>query len=566
MCSGGSHVTIGVERFHNKDVPMLRPLCTTGLTVATLFFAFSLTPSLVPRPFAAQGLISGLSFTAGYALGVAGLWLWVWLGIPQWRGRAAFWFRVGTAALCALVAVVFLWRAAGWQNDLRALMGMPEDVGVRPLGIGVITVLLFVGLLFVARLFRLVFGLIARALRRVIPPRIAQGVGLVLALMLFWSVGNGVLFSKALRGADASYHQWHVTVQPEQSPPQEPLRTGSEDSLISWEELGQRGRDYIAGTPSAEAIEAATGDAAQTPIRVYVGLGAAETPEERAELALQEMRRVGAFERSTLLLITPTGTGWVDPVAQLSAEHLLGGDVASVAAQYSYLPSFLALLVEGEYGVQSARALFQAVYGHWRTLPEDERPALYLYGLSLGALNGGRAFDAHDIIGDPFAGALWSGPPFRSEVWRDITAQRQPGSPAWRPRFRDGSVVRFMNQEGGLERGEAPWGPYRIAYLQYASDPVTFFSPDLFWRRPDWLQDPRGPDVSPALRWFPVVTGLQVLADISAGEAPRGFGHEYAMEDYLSAWQALLDLEGWPAARRIALARHLEQRRLAPGD
>ncbi|PKM34718.1 MAG: hypothetical protein CVV06_20115, partial [Gammaproteobacteria bacterium HGW-Gammaproteobacteria-10] len=39
-----------------------------GLLLATLFFAFSLTPSLVPRSFLFQGVISGLSFTAGYAL------------------------------------------------------------------------------------------------------------------------------------------------------------------------------------------------------------------------------------------------------------------------------------------------------------------------------------------------------------------------------------------------------------------------------------------------------------------------------------------------------------------
>ncbi|MBZ2189044.1 alpha/beta-hydrolase family protein [Alcanivorax sp. JB21] len=533
---------------------MLRPLCTTGLTVATLFFAFSLTPSLVPRPFMAQGLISGLSFTAGYALGVGALWLWGWLGIPQLRGRVALWFRVGTAALCVLVAMVFLWRAAGWQNDLRGFMGMPEDAGVRPFGIGLITVVLFVGLLCVARLFRLVFGVIARQLRRVIPPRIAHGVGLVLAFMLFWSVGNGVLFSMALRGADTSYHNWHITVQPEQSPPADPQRTGSDASLISWEDLGQRGRDYIAGTPSGDGLE-------QDPIRVYVGLGAAETPEERAALAVQEMQRVGAFERSTLLLVTPTGTGWVDPVAQLSAEYLLRGDVASVTAQYSYLPSFLALLVESEYGKQSAQALFQAVYGHWRTLPRDERPDLYLYGLSLGALNSSRAFDAHDIIGDPFHGALWSGPPFRSEVWRDLTAQRRSSSPAWLPRFRDGSVIRFMNQDGGLERGDAEWGAYRIAYLQYASDPVTFFSPDIFWRSPEWLNDPRGPDVSPALRWFPVVTGLQVLADIWAGDAPRGYGHEYSMADYITAWHALMAPDGWDEESLAHLRETLEATR-----
>jgi ATP-dependent HslUV protease ATP-binding subunit HslU len=42
----------------------------------------------------------------------------------------------------------------------------------------------------------------------------------------------------------------------------------------------------------------------------------------------------------------------------------------------------------------------------------------------------------------------------------------------------------------------AVWGPLRIVFLQYASDPITFFRPDILYRRPTWLSEPRGPDVS----------------------------------------------------------------------
>ena len=40
--------------------------------VGTLLFALSLTPSLVPRPPLVQGLIAGVSFSAGYAVGLFG--------------------------------------------------------------------------------------------------------------------------------------------------------------------------------------------------------------------------------------------------------------------------------------------------------------------------------------------------------------------------------------------------------------------------------------------------------------------------------------------------------------
>jgi uncharacterized membrane protein len=38
---------------------MRRPLSQVGLLLGTLFLAFSLTPPLLPRPAAAQGVLSG---------------------------------------------------------------------------------------------------------------------------------------------------------------------------------------------------------------------------------------------------------------------------------------------------------------------------------------------------------------------------------------------------------------------------------------------------------------------------------------------------------------------------
>lgn len=123
-----------------------------------------------------------------------------------------------------------------------------------------------------------------------------------------------------------------------------------------------------------------------------------------------------------------------------------------------------------------------------------------------------------------------------------------PGTPAWLPRFRDGSVIRFTDQHDRLHNPGSHWGPLRIAYLQYASDPITFFAPSMAWRRPAWLQPPRGPDVTPALRWIPVVTMLQVVADMRAGDiTPAGHGHNFAADDYIESWVALTEPPNWTA-------------------
>ncbi|OOG21483.1 hypothetical protein B1C78_16090 [Thioalkalivibrio denitrificans] len=522
-----------------------RQFSTVGLLVGTLFFALSLTPTLVPRGDVTQGVISGLSLAAGYAVGVLGQWLWRYLELPSPRTRIQLIVKGVAAVACGLLAVTFLWQASGWQNALRELMGMEELGGLQLTVVGVTAVLVFFAALLIGRLFLWTFLFMSHRLQPFIPRRLSHLTGLVAAFALFWLVVDGVLFSVSLRTADRSYQEIDAVMEPETARPTDPLSAGGPGSLLNWEDMGRQGRRYLTGGPTVEDLGAFTNGPAQKPIRVYVGLNAGETPEERAQLALAELKRMNAFERSVLVLITPTGTGWVDPGAIDTVEYLHRGDIASVAVQYSYLPSPLALLSEGAYGAEMAQALFDVVYGYWTELPRDERPDLYLHGLSLGALNSDRSFDLYDIIDDPFQGALWSGPPFRHETWRTATQRREPGSPAWLPRFRDGSVVRFANQQGGLNDGVAPWGGFRIAFLQYASDPVTFFDPDSFYREPAWMSGPRGPDVSGDLRWFPIVTTLQLAADMIAGSAPTGFGHRYAAEHYLEAWLALTEPEGW---------------------
>ncbi|WP_447955625.1 alpha/beta hydrolase [Vreelandella sp. EE7] len=515
----------------------------------------SLTPSLLPRPMLAQGVVSGLCFSAGYAFGVLLRGLWHYLRLPEPDSRTEHWVKTLAALACTLTAALFLWQASSWQNGIRELMGMPPASGTRGLSIAAIALMLFAFFYLISKVFKRTYRLLSRKVFFFLPKRLAVVLGSVASIALFWLLIEGVVLSFALRAADRFYAQIDELVQDDLAAPTGAHRSGSAASLISWEALGSRGRRFVTQGPSGDDIGAFLGDDAQDPIRVYVGLNALDTPQARAELALAELIRTGAFERSTLLLATPTGRGWIDPGAQNTLEYLMRGDVATVAAQYSYLPSHLALIAEGEYGVESARALFVEVYRYWSALPADERPALYLFGLSLGALNSDRSFDFYDIIEDPFDGALWAGPPFRSDTWRITTADRDPGSPAWQPTFRGGSVVRFMNQQSGFEGYSRDWGDFRIAYLQYASDPIVFFDPAAFWREPDWMRPPRGPDVSPALRWYPVVTMLQLLADLATGGAPPGYGHEIAAEHYINAWVALTEPAGWSDEELARLKR-----------
>ncbi|WP_202323688.1 alpha/beta hydrolase [Mesorhizobium sp. 113-3-9] len=542
-------------------VRFLRSLSAGGVVLGTLFFVASLTPTLVPRTYVTQGILSGACFAAGYGIGVAWRWLWQYMQLPEPNGRVQRWLKIASALVCTVIALSFLWRTTEWQNSIRGLMGLEPVTSAHPFEVCVIAVITFVALIVLARLFKAVLRITSNAVGRFVPPRISQVIGFTVSALLFWTIANGLLIRTALHLLDSSFAAFDALIEPDRVRPTSPLKTGSAASLVAWEKLGRAGREFVATGPSAAEIQAFTQGPALEPIRVYVGLGASDTVEQRAKLALDELIRVGGFDRSVLIVITPTGTGWVDPSAMDAVEYLHNGDVASVALQYSYLSSPLSLLVQPGYGAEASRALFAAVYGYWTTLPKDHRPKLYLHGLSLGAMNSERSAELFEILGDPIQGALWSGPPFESRIWRRATDARTPGSPAWLPQFGDGSVVRFMNQHGGTVAPGTRWGPMRIVYLQYASDAITFFDYRDLYRRPDWMSAPRGPDVSPQLRWYPVVTMLQLALDMGmATSTPMGYGHVYAPEHYVDAWFAVTDPKGWTADRIEQLKRHLAQR------
>jgi uncharacterized membrane protein len=166
----------------------------------------------------------------------------------------------------------------------------------------------------------------------------------------------------------------------------------------------------------------------------------------------------------------------------------------------------------------------------------------------------------YHVLGDLIHGAVWSGPPFSSPNWGFFTRNRTPPSPVWLPRVGDGSLVRFTSQENTLDIPGDVWGPVRLVYLQYASDPITFFSPDLFLHKPEWLSGERGPDVSPELSWFPVVTGLQVAFDmLGASALGTGVGHLYAAAHYIDAWIAVSEPRDWTHDEVRRLKTHLSR-------
>ena len=104
----------------------------------------------------------------------------------------------------------------------------------------------------------------------------------------------------------------------------------------------------------------------------------------------------------------------------------------------------------------------------------------------------------------------------------------------------------------------------RVVYLQYASDAVSFFDYRDAFRTPAWMYPTRGPDVSPRMRWYPLVSMMQVAVDmLLAGGAPMGYGHVFAPSHYVDAWLQVSGVAGWSPANLARLKHELDQRRAA---
>lgn len=180
--------------------------------------------------------------------------------------------------------------------------------------------------LLIILLMRLLLSVAIRAVNaisRYLSRRIAIVLGFTVVGFILLSFVNGVIVKGALQSMDESFAALNSTLDSEYEQPQDNRASGSLKSLISWSDIGRNGKRFVADGPTKEEISAVLERDAMRPIRVYAGFNPGNTLEVRAQIALAEMKRVGGFNRSILVIATPTGTGWLDPSAVNSVELLM---------------------------------------------------------------------------------------------------------------------------------------------------------------------------------------------------------------------------------------------------
>ncbi len=106
-------------------VVFLRHLSPMGLGLGVLLWLLSLTPTLIARGWAVQGLTSGICLAAGYGIGSV-----VELALRRATRRSSAPLGRGATMAAAigllLVALVGMVAWTSWQNEARDLVGMSQ--------------------------------------------------------------------------------------------------------------------------------------------------------------------------------------------------------------------------------------------------------------------------------------------------------------------------------------------------------------------------------------------------------------------------------------------------------
>ena len=511
-----------------------------GCWGALIFACLSFTPSLLPRGGIVQGLVWGITAAIGYGLGVLAAWVWrAFADRDPRRPRRWAWLTFFIAGGVVLATAFGLGQY--WQYEIRKLMGVTDYNIPLVVASPFVAALIFCLLLLIGRGLHGLYRWLAKLLNRWIGRRAAKAVGWVLVVGLTYVIVSGLLLQGFVSLMNKAYSVRDTTTAEGVHQPTTGLRSGGQGSLVPWDSLGYQGRNFIGKGPSVSDIEKFTHQPAMEPIRIYAGLASAKGPQAQAALAVQDLQRAGGFQRKNLIVVTTTGSGWVDPALVDTVEYLSGGDCATVAIQYSYLPSWLSYLVDQSKALAAGRALFDAVYGAWARLPQDHRPRLFVAGESLGSFGGEAAFTGENDIANRTSGALFAGPPNFNTLWQEFTSNRQAGSAEIQPIYAGGRIVRFATDPATAIPPEGqPWDGTRVLYLQHPSDPIVWWSPHLIFSKPDWISEPPGKDVLNGMFWMPFITFWQVTADLPfATGVPDGHGHRYSAE-YVDGWNTVM--------------------------
>lgn len=327
------------------------------------------------------------------------------------------------------------------------------------------------------------------------------------------------------------------------APPTNPNVTAGPRSLFAFQDIGKEGRRFVLMTLTADEITSVMNEPAQDPIRIVAGFDATHDTYALAEMAFEEMLRLGAFDKSLVCIAAPTGVGYVNYVFAEALEYLTRGDCAIVVPQYALVPSALALFDTND-GIALHTRILELARDHIAAMPAAQRPRLGLFGESLGAqvaldVCGPAGVPGFDQLG--LDAGLYLGVPFRTEGWLRWRHNREQLDPEQE------LILVSEAPEIAATRTETGNAGKHVMIV-HNDDPVNKFSYRMLIAQPWWFGAPasRPPMVPRETVWRPFFSFVICLVDLMNGmhSQPGLFvrrGHDYRI-DCCQAVMATFDL------------------------
>jgi uncharacterized membrane protein len=360
--------------------------------------------------------------------------------------------------------------------------------------------------------------------------------------------GMAIAIERAIAFAYSRTEQFGNAIEPAyRARPVSEHVSGGPNSDVDWDSIGREGRRFVNMALTPDEISWVTQDPAIEPVRVFVGYESAESPNARAYLAMEELDRLGAFQRPYIAVFSPTGSGYVNYVASETVEFLTGGNVASVCIQYSVRPSFLSLDRVGT-AWETMLAFLTALAWRIRSMPAAQRPKVLLFGESLGSQSAQDVFEKEGVQGFEILDihrALFVGSPYGSKWRRRWLRDARAVDPG-------GMVVEVQGAAEYEALSPSRREAARVVLLTHNNDPIPKFGPALAIQKPEWLGDPdeRAPGIPKESRWWPlfsfVLVGIDLLnADNVTPGTFEAWAHDYR-KDIPQIVRLAFDLPAYP--------------------
>lgn len=285
------------------------------------------------------------------------------------------------------------------------------------------------------------------------------------------------------------------------------------DSVSDRKGCDIEGLRFLAGALPSAQISQVTGRDALDPIRVYAGLAHGANADERVGYAMRELERLGAFERSNILVVCPTGRGYVHPIPAETAELITGGDIAIVTVQYHDDQTLRAIkkldMAADAHRQMVETTLLRALQDRVDASPA--RPRVHVYGESLGAwASQVGLMAAEDSVLLNLSSGLWSGTPYASAASPSLSRRLSALT---------GSMAEVAHAD------ELPAHTH-FAKLTNADDPIAYFSGmSVIYKPAAWTRHLNK-------RWLPGVTFAKAILEVEAATRPKPGVREAAGHDY----------------------------------